>query len=363
MKIVDFKIGIISIPLKKTFKTSLRTVENLKNIVVKIITDTGNTGYGEAAPTAVITGDNLGSIKYAIEKYIMSCIIGMDIENIEGIMLNLDKCIVKNSSAKAAVDIAVYDLFGQLYNTPLYKLLGGYRDKITTDVTVNIDTPEKMASDSIDAAKLGYEILKIKVGNDIKTDIERIKAVRRAVGNDIILRIDANQGWNPKEAVNIIRKIEEMDIDVEFVEQPVSCCDMKGLKYVTDNVLIPILADESMFSSKDAAKIIENRAADLLNIKLMKTGGIHNALKICSIAETFGVQCMIGCMIESKLSVTAAVHLAGAKSIITKVDLDGPVLCMEDPVKGGAVFDKSIISIPGTSGLGFESIGNVIWNN
>jgi L-alanine-DL-glutamate epimerase-like enolase superfamily enzyme len=135
-----------------------------------------------------------------IEKYIMPCIIGMDIENIEGIMLNLDRCIVKNSSAKAAVDIAVYDLFGQLYNTPLYKLLGGYRDKITTDVTVSIDTPDKMASDSIDAVKRGYKILKIKVGNGIEMDIERIKAVRSAVGNDIVLRMDANQGWNPKES-------------------------------------------------------------------------------------------------------------------------------------------------------------------
>ncbi|MBV4425238.1 dipeptide epimerase [Clostridium tyrobutyricum] len=363
MKIVDFKIGSMYIPLKKPFKTSLRTVKNLKNVVIKIITDTGNAGYGEAAPTAVITGDSLGSIEYAIEKYIMPCIIGMNIENIEGIMLNLDRCIVKNSSAKAAVDIAVYDLFGQLYNTPLYKLLGGYRDKITTDVTVSIDTPDKMASDSIDAVKRGYKILKIKVGNGIDMDIERIKAVRSAVGNDIVLRMDANQGWNPKEAVNIIRKIEEMNIDVEFVEQPVSCRDMEGLKYVTDNVLIPILADESMFSSEDAAKIIENRAADLLNIKLMKTGGIHSALKICSIAETFGVQCMIGCMLESKLSVTAAVHLAGAKSIITKVDLDGPILPKTDPIKGGVVFDKSIISIPGTSGLGFESIDNIVWNN
>ena len=216
-----------------------------------------------------------------------------------------------------------------------------------------------MAEDSIEAVKLGYKTLKIKVGLDSQMDIKRIQAIRDAVGYDVDLRLDANQGWTPKEAVRIIRMMEDKGFDIELIEQPVHANDIEGLKYVTDNVFTPILADESVFSPLDAINIIQSRAADLVNIKLMKTGGIHNALKICSVADIYGVECMIGCMLESKLSVSAAVHLAAAKSIITKIDLDGPLLCKEDPIIGGPNFDNHRITLNQKPGLGFESIGNL----
>lgn len=361
MKITDIQIGHISIPLKKPFKTALRTVNRVEDVVIKVITDTGHVGYGEAPPTGVITGDTTGSIVGAIEEYIKKHIIGMDVENIEEIMLRLDKALVKNTSAKAAVDIAIYDLYGQLYNAPLYKLLGGYRKEIATDITISVNEPEQMAKDSIEAVALGYKTLKIKVGKDASVDIRRMKAIREAVGYDVDLRIDANQGWKPKEAVKTLRQMEDAGLNIEFVEQPVEAHDFEGLKYVTDNVSIPVLADESVFSPMDAMKIIQMRAADFINIKLMKTGGIHNALKICSMAEVCGVECMIGCMLESKISVTAAAHLAAAKSIITKVDLDGPVLCSEDPIEGGAVFDNFRITLNDEPGLGFKKISGVIY--
>lgn len=361
MKIEDIQLGHISIPLKKPFKTALRTVNSVEDIVIKVVTDTGHTGFGEAPPTAVITGDTTGSITDAVEGYIKKQIVGLDIENLEEIMLRIDKALVKNTSAKAAVDIAIYDLFGQLHKAPLYKLLGGYRDKITTDITISVNEPEQMAKDSMEAAKLGYETLKIKVGKDSETDMKRMKAIRAAVGYDINLRIDANQGWKPKEAIMVLRRMEDAGLNIEFVEQPVIAHDFDGLKYVTDNVSIPVLADESVFSPADAIKIMQMRAADYVNIKLMKTGGIHNALKICSMAEVYGVECMIGCMLESKISVTAAVHLAAAKSIITKIDLDGPVLCSEDPIVGGAIFKDFEITLDNSPGLGFKSIGNAVW--
>lgn len=361
MKITDIRTGIITIPLKKPFKTALRTVYNVEDVVVKVLTDTGHIGYGEAPPTAVITGDTKGSIIEAIEVYLKNAIVGMEIENLEEIMHRIDKALVKNTSAKAAVDMAIYDLFGQRYGAPVYKLLGGYRNKLTTDITISVNDPETMAMDSKEALDLGYRTLKIKVGKDSEMDIKRMKAIRAAVGYDVNLRIDANQGWKPKEAVNVLRRMEDAGLNVEFVEQPVIAHDFDGLKFVTDNVGIPVLADESVFSPMDALKIMEMRAADLVNIKLMKTGGIHNALKICSYAETYGVECMIGCMLESKLSVTAAVHLAAAKSIITKVDLDGPVLCSEDPIKGGANFKDYDITLDNAPGFGFVEVENVTW--
>jgi len=361
MKITDIVVGSISVPLKKPFKTALRTVNSVDDVIVKIITDTGNTGYGEAPPTAVITGDTTDSIVGAIENVIAKQLVGMKIENFEEIMMKLDKCVVKNTSAKAAVDIALYDLYGQLYNAPLYKLLGGYRKKITTDITISVNDPEQMAIDSAEALKLGYDTLKIKVGKNPIKDIERMKAIRKAVGYDVKLRLDANQGWKPKEAVSILRKMEDQGLEIELVEQPVIARDFEGLKFVTDNIVIPVLADESVFSPMDALKIMQMRAADLINIKLMKTGGIHNALKICAMAECYGVECMIGCMLEAKVSVTAAVHLAAAKHIITRFDLDGPVLCSEDPIEGGALFHEHEITLTDDIGLGFKDISGVLY--
>ena len=356
MKIIDIEIDHISVPLKRPFKTALRTVNSVEDIIVKITTDSNNVGFGEAPPTGVITGDTKGAILGAIENHIKKAIIGMDIAYFEEIMLKLNKCIVKNTSAKAAIDMALYDLYGQLYKAPLYKLLGGYRDELITDITISVNAPEEMAKDSLDAIRLGYKTLKIKVGKDSAMDIKRLKAVRNIVGPNINIRIDANQGWKPKEAVNVLRKMEDAGLQIEFVEQPVLAHDIDGLKFVTDNVYIPVLADESVFSPMDALNILQRRAADFVNIKLMKTGGIYNALKICSLAEIYGVECMIGCMLEAKVSVTAAVHLACAKSIITKIDLDGPVLCSEDPVNGGAIFNESKIILTDTPGLGIKSI-------
>lgn len=359
MRITDIKIGLLSVPLKKPFKTALRTVNCVEDIIVKIETDTGHVGYGEASPNGAVTGDTKGAIIGAIEDHIKKHLIGMDIENMEEIMKRLDKSIVKNTSAKAAVDIAVYDLFGQLYNAPIYKLLGGNRKEIFTDITISVNSPEEMARDSITAINQGYRTLKVKVGKNSDLDMQRIRAIREAVGKDIAIRIDANQGWTPKEAVYILRKMEDAGFNIELVEQPVLAHDLEGLKFVTDNVSIPVLADESVFSPRDAMTIIQMRAADLINIKLMKTGGIHNALKICSMAEIYGAECMIGCMLEAKVSVTAAVHLAAAKSVITKIDLDGPVLCSEDPVDGGAIFEDYKIKLTDGPGFGFKKIKGV----
>ncbi|HEY8891468.1 MAG TPA: dipeptide epimerase [Clostridium sp.] len=356
MKITDIEIGHISVPLKRPFKTALRTVTSVEDIIVMIKTDSNNIGYGEAPPTGVITGDTKGAILGAIEDHIKKAIVGMDIEHFEEIMIKLNKCVVKNTSAKAAVDIALYDLYGQLYKSPLYKLLGGYRNELITDITISVNDPLEMAKDSLSAIELGYKTLKIKVGIDSSIDILRLKSIREIVGPTVNIRIDANQGWKPKEAVLTLRKMEDAGVDIEFVEQPVQAHDIEGLKFVTDNVSIPVMADESVFSPMDALKIMQIRAADLINIKLMKTGGIYNALKICSMAEIYGVECMIGCMLEAKVSVTAAAHLAAAKSIITKIDLDGPILCSSDPIIGGAIFNESIIKLSNAPGLGIIDI-------
>lgn len=356
MKIEGIELKKISIPLKKPFKTALRTVNSAEDIIIIIKTDDGRVGYGEAPPTAVITGDTSGAIIGAIKESIEKTLIGEEVENLERIMHKLDNTIVRNTSARAAVDMAIYDLFGKLYKAPVYKLLGGYRDRVETDITISVNDPSEMMDDAISFIKQGFTALKMKVGTDSKKDIERVKAVRQAVGYDVKIRLDANQGWQPKEAVRVIRKMEDLGLDIELIEQPVKAWDMQGLKFVTDNVETPIMADESMFSSYDAFKILSMRAADLINIKLMKCGGIYNALKIIAIAETCGVECMVGSMIESKLSVTAAAHLACAKKNIVRFDLDTALLLAEDPIVGGIINEAPILKISDKPGLGIEKI-------
>ena len=361
MKITEVKIGRISVPLRVPFKTALRRVDSVEDVIVEIHTDTGAVGYGEAPPTGVITGDTTGAIIGALKDHIIKTIIGRDVDDFEALTDCVQKCIIHNSSAKAAVDMALWDLYGQLYNIPVYKLLGGSKDKIVTDITISVNSPEEMARDAITAINRGYDTLKVKVGVNPKLDVERLSAIRNAIGARAKLRIDANQAWKPQEAVRILNQMQEQGLDIELVEQPVIAHDIEGLKYVTERSYVPVLADESVFSPLDAMKIIQSGAADLINIKLMKCGGITPALKIADAASIMGVECMLGCMLEAKVSVNAAVHVACARSIITKIDLDGPVLCSEDPIIGGSIFDEKDITVSKDPGLGIKGIEKITY--
>lgn len=356
MKIVKIEIGEMRIPLRTPFKTALRTVENVHDLIVKVVGDDGTCGYGEAPATAVITGDTLGSIRCAIEEFIAPNIIGMDVENLDGIARKIRSCMVKNTSAKAAVDIAVYDLYAKSMKRPLYKLLGGNSNTVETDLTISVNPVEEMVQDSLEAVRRGFRCLKIKVGKEGLKDVARIEAIRKAVGPEIALRVDANQGWTAKDAIRIIRALEDRNLDIDLVEQPVSAHDFKGMQEVTKNVYTPILADESVFSVEDAIHLLEGRAADIINIKLMKTGGIYEALKICAVAEAYGAECMIGCMLESKISVSAAAHLAAAKGVITRADLDGPDLCSMDPYIGGPIYEDGWIHMCEMPGIGITGV-------
>ncbi|MBN6151317.1 dipeptide epimerase [Xanthomonas sp. AmX2] len=357
MKITDIQLGMLRVPLKTPFKTALRTVETVEDVVVLVRTDSGHTGYGEAPATAPITGDTHGSIVEAIDRYIKPRLLGQDIADLNRITGLIQSALERNTSAKAAVEIAVYDLWGQLYDAPLYKLLGGGDPVITTDITISVDYIDKMVADSLSAIERGFESLKIKVGKDIGLDIERVKAIHAAVEGRALLRLDANQGWTAKQAVQAMRALEDAGVLLELLEQPVKAADIDGLKYVTDRVNTPVMADESVFGPAQVIDLIQRRAADIINIKLMKTGGLSNAIRIADIAALNGVQCMIGCMIESSISVAAAVHLAVAKAdIITKVDLDGPSLGLFNPVEGGVMFNESEITITDAPGLGIREI-------
>ncbi len=357
MKITDIKLGMLRVPLKTPFKTALRSVDAIEDIIVLIETDSGHVGYGEVPQTAVITGDTHGSIVFAIDRIIKPRLLGMDVADLNGIVRSIQASMEHNTSPKAGVEIAVYDLWAQLYNAPLYKMLGGGDPVIDTNITISVDYIDKMVGDSISAVERGFETLKIKVGKDMGLDIERVKAIHAAVDGRALLRLDANQGWTPKEAVYAMNKLEDAGVALELLEQPVKGSDVAGLKYVSDRVLTPVMADESAFGVIDVIELLQMRAADIINIKLMKCGGISNAIRIADISASYGIECMIGCMLESSISVAAGAHLGVAKrSTITKADLDGPSLSAYDPVDGNVTFNEAEISIGDAPGLGIRAI-------
>jgi o-succinylbenzoate synthase len=360
MKISGIHFGMLKAPLKTPFKTAMRTVKEIEDVVITVETDTGHKGYGSAPATAVITGDTHGSIIEAISMVIGPALLGRDIEDLNRLTGIIQSAIVRNYSAKAAVEMAVYDLYGQLYGAPLYKLLGGGENVITTDITISVDYIDKMVEDTLAALELGFETLKIKVGKDPALDIKRIKAIYAAVNGRALIRLDANQGWTPKQTVSVLRTLEDSGVKLELLEQPVRGDDIEGMKFVTERIQTPVMADESSFGPKEALELIRTRAADIINIKLMKTGGISNAIKIADIAGIYGVKCMIGCMLESSIGVAAAAHIAVAKSdVITMVDLDTPSLVRYDPVTSGVRFEGAEITVTDAPGLGITGIDNL----
>lgn len=328
MRIRNLDVVHRNIPLKMPFKTALRTATEIESIEVGIQLENGVTGKGAAAPTWVITGDSTESIQAALLGPIKQAVIEKDIYHFRSLLDAIQTCCVGNSSAKAAADIALHDAYSKLLDVPLYHLLGDSK-VLKTCMTVGVDTPEKMAADAKQCVAEGFNSLKVKVGSQPELDITRIFAIRKAVPSEVTLRLDANQGWSPKQAVQLISQLEGKSTSIEFIEQPVAADDLEGLKYVTDHVNLPIMADESLFSPKDALQLVGGHYVDLLNIKLMKCGGIANAWKIASIAETSGVSCMIGSMMEPAHSVGAAAHFAAAHPNVIYFDLDAPLWLTE----------------------------------
>lgn len=357
MNIQSIETFEVAVPLIKPFKTALRTVTKAQSIYV-VITDTaGRKGYGEAPPTHVITGDTLVSIRHIIDEILAPKLIGESFHNPERLFNILHTTIVGHTSPKAAIDMALYDLLSQQAGQSLTRYLGGYRTSIETDYTVSVNAPEEMATDAINYVKNGFDVLKVKVGiGAIEDDILRIRAIRESIGPNIKLRLDANQGWEAKAAVRAIRLMEEADLNIELIEQPVNRFDFEGLKLVTDNTLTPIMADESVFSVEDMRRILHMRAADLVNLKLMKAGGIYKAYQMNKMAEANGVECMVGSMIETKIGLTAAAHFAASQKNITRYDFDAPLMLAEDTIDGGIQYNGKVITFGEGLGLGIYGV-------
>lgn len=363
MRIRAFRTGLLRIPLRTPFKTALRTVESIEDAVIRFETDSGLFGYGEAPPTVAITGDSLDGILDALQNVLGPALVGRDVQDIGLNCAIVQNALPKNTSAKAAAEIALYDLYAQSCALPLYEALGGGTPHLTTDLTISVNDTATMIADCEKAIARGFTALKIKVGKQPEADVSRLKAIHDAVAGRAMLRIDANQGWSADQTIAVLRSLDAAGLDFDLIEQPVPAGDITGMQKIRGaRSRIPLMADESAFDLDQVKALHAASAADIINIKLMKTGGLSNAIAIADFCAEQHMECMMGCMLEGGISAAAAVHLAIARSaVISRIDLDGPSLGSFDPIDGNVHFNDAVITVSGRPGLGIQSPANISW--
>ncbi len=349
--ISSIEIYKLSIPLKQPFVISLGPQYDADNIIVVIKTSEGITGWGECSPYMSINGESMDTC-FIVGQYLAKALKEKDALDIEACTKTMDYIITRNENIKSAFDMALYDIAAQHAQLPLYKFLGGTKNKIiSTDMTVGLGSPDKMAKEAIEYKAAGFPSIKVKLGTTVTEDVTRIRAIREAIGNELPLRIDANQGWTVETAIEVLNALASYDI--EHCEEPIAKWNYMELPHVRKNSPIKIMADESCFDHHDAERLAKLNAVDYFNIKLGKSGGIFNALKIVEVAKAHNLKLQVGCFMESRLAITALVHFAYCSDLIVHYDLDTPLLLKEDPVIGGMVFkENGVVEIDEVVGIG-----------
>jgi L-alanine-DL-glutamate epimerase-like enolase superfamily enzyme len=348
----SIEIYKLFIALKEPFIISLGPQNDVQNIIVIIRTEDGCTGYGECSPYMSINGESIDTC-FIVGQYFAKVLKGKNALDIAGCVEAMDKTIYGNASIKSAFDIALHDIAAQHSGLPLYKFLGGEKNKVLeTDYTVSIGDPQKMQSDAIKIKEQGFPAVKVKLGESKEKDVERIKAIREGIGNEHPLRIDANQGWQTSDnAINVLKALAEYNI--EYCEEPILRSRFMELRKVSEASPIPIMADESCGDEMDAERLIQLNACKMFNIKLGKSSGIYKGLKIAQLGAKANMSMQVGGFMESRLGMTASAHLALANSHIHHCDFDTPLMFTEDPVIGWINYlNKGIVDVPDTPGLG-----------
>jgi o-succinylbenzoate synthase len=351
LQIESIALYKLFVPLKKPFVISLGSISNAENILVVIKTSEGITGFGECSPYMSINGESADTC-FIVGQYFAKVLKDQNPLDIKNCIRIMDEIIYANSSIKSAFDIALFDIAAQHAGLPLYKFLGGKNNKpIATDYTVSIGSPGKMAEDALKYKQEGFPAIKIKLGESKEKDYERIFSIRKAIGKDLPLRIDANQGWDIKTAISVLQALK--DFKIQHCEEPIARWDFMNLKKVRKKSSIPIMADESCCDHHDAKRLINLKACDMLNIKLGKSGGIYKAQKIISLAEKAKMKIQMGAFMESRLGMTASAHFALCSNNIVHYDFDTPLMFTDDPVTGGITYhENGVVKIPETAGLG-----------
>jgi L-alanine-DL-glutamate epimerase-like enolase superfamily enzyme len=356
MTITDVRTHRLSAPLHTPFVTALRRTTTVDTLVVEVVDGDGRSGFGEAPQVWQVTGASIAGAEACVREILGPLVTGRDPDDLVARCRDVQGAVAGNEAARAAVDVALHDLAARRLGVPLVRLLGGAALRVPTDVTLSAGDADALADAAKDRVAEGFAVLKVKVGTDAAGDVARIRAVRGAVGAKPRIRLDANQGWTPREAVRVIHGIEDADLDVELVEQPVPRWDLDGLAWVSDRVDLPILADEAVFGVRDLVEVIRRRAADMVNVKLAKCGGLGPARTLLELAEAQQMGTIVGSMMESPIGVGAAASLVAAYGTTAVSDLDAAWWLATSPVRGGLRYDGSTVVLPQAPGLGVEGL-------
>lgn len=353
------------IALVRPFVTAVRRATAIDVVLVEARDSDGRSGWGEAPTSWRVTGESRQSVTAAVEGPLTETALGRPVDDPAGTSALLARSLVRNSAARMAVDCALYDLAAQASGLPLFRYLGGELGNVRTDMTLSAGLREEdedaLLATAVQHRDAGFGTLKVKVGAG-GDDLSVMRRVRAELGADVHLRVDANQGWSAEHAVSVISAWEDAGLGIEMVEQPVAMDDLDALEFVTRHVHTPILADEAVWTTRDLTEVLRLRAADMINIKLAKTGGLREALRMAELARQNGVKLIIGCMMESHVGISAAASLAsalestGASTPGTAHDLDAGLWLKASPITGGAAYEQDVVRLPDAAGLGISEL-------
>lgn len=351
MKITAIDSHVEHFSLHRPYVIAFRAIDAVDNVILEITTDNGLVGFGAASPEPYVTGENNQTCQAALKASSLDWLLGQDVRELPALCRELAKRLPTTPAARAAVDMALHDLLAQKLGVPLVALLGRVHTNLPTSITIGIKSPEETVAEAQEYIGRGFRILKVKLGHELETDMARLYRLRECVGSDIKLRVDVNQGYNLDELVHLFTYTSALNI--ELVEQPLSTTQTHSLGTLPETQRNQLAADESLLTENDALQlIIPPRPYGIFNIKLMKCGGLRPALRIATLAETAGVKLMWGCMDESIISISAALHAALASPATHYLDLDGSFDLARDVVTGGFILENGFLRTTHAPGLG-----------
>ena len=355
MKIKSIKIWSEDLGNTKPYTIAFKTIDEVRNAFVEITLENGIIGLGAGNPSEYVVGETLAQCLDALQEKNTEFLIDRDIREINLLTYEVWDRFPDNPSARAALDIALYDAFTKFLDIPLVKYLGQKIKKLPTSKTIGIKNVQETLAEAEEYIKEGFKVLKIKLGRDLDEDVERIMKLRERFGTSIVIRIDANQGYSVEQTIQFYGRT--YDLDVELIEQPLPAKAINEMKSLPVEVRKVVAADESLITPADAIELISPpKASGIFNIKLMKCGGISQGLKIADIGLQKGIDLFWGCNDESIISITAALHAAYACANTKYIDLDGSLDLGRDVVKGGFILKDGYMLCSDKPGLGVERI-------
>ncbi len=357
MKISEVTHWTEKLALTRPYTIAYERIDSVQNLFVRLQTEDGSVGLGVASPAEEVTGEGVQECRQALADNLEALLTGADIRHLKALLRIMDDAMPGAPAARAATDMALHDLWAKHLGLPLVDLLGRAHRSLPTSITIGIESIEESLEEAYEYKGRGFRILKVKIGKSMEEDVERLHRIRQEMGREILIRVDANQGYSVDQFEDFLRQTAPLDL--EFVEQPLEAGDIDGMRRLPAGVRKKVAADESLLDARDAIACLERpRPFGIYNIKLMKCGGIATGMQIAEIAHLAGIDLMWGCMDESIVGIAAALHAALASPATRYLDLDGHLDLARDLVKGGFVLKDGELDLTGRPGLGVELLTN-----